>query len=58
MQLVDEKMVTTYPTKNLEIKTVFWQDKIEQIIAVVYKIHLKGTGGNKRIKRFHNSKGI
>lgn len=34
-------MVTAYPIKNLEIKTVFGQDKKEPITAEVYKIDFK-----------------
>lgn len=33
------------------------QDKKEHITAEVYKIDFKERWGNKRIKRFHNSKG-
>lgn len=57
MQLAYEKIGTAYPIKNLEIRSVLRQDVKEQIKAEVYKIHFKERLGNKRIKRFDNSKG-
>lgn len=43
--------------KKKKTKLFFDKPKKEQITAEVYKIYFKERLGNKRIKRFDNSKG-